>query len=96
MKMKKNDFIYRQELLDLYTFDDEAINQIGVVPLPVIRKNIMDIPSVDAVPVIRCKNCIHYDMGVCLKIYSDGNVSNDAWQKRNPDDFCSYGEEKCE
>lgn len=48
-------------------------------------------PAVDAVEVVRCKDCIHYDMGVCLKIYSDGNVSADAWQKRNPDDFCSYG-----
>lgn len=52
--------------------------------------------TVDAVPVVRCKNCIHYDMGVCLKIYSDGNVSGDAWKKRNPDDFCSYGEERNE
>lgn len=47
----------------------------------------------DVVVVTRCKGCIHYDMGVCLKIYSDGNASADAWQKRKPDDFCSYGEE---
>lgn len=32
------------------------------------------IPTVDAVPVVRCKDCIHYDLGVCLKIYSDGNA----------------------
>lgn len=36
----------------------------------------------------------HYGMGVCLKIYSDGNVHAAAWQKRKPDDFCSYGERK--
>ena len=51
-------------------------------------------PTVDAVAVTRCKNCIHYDMGVCLKIYSDGNVHSEAWQSRKPDDFCSYGEQK--
>lgn len=34
------------------------------------------------------------DMGVCLKIYSDGNVHTEAWQSRKPEDFCSYGEQK--
>ena len=55
-------------------------------------KFLFEIPTVDAVPVVYCKNCQHYDMGVCLKIYSDGNVHSAAWQKRKPDDFCSYGE----
>lgn len=44
--------------------------------------------------VTRCKDCVHYEMGACLKIYSDGNVHSAAWQSRNPDDFCSYGERK--
>lgn len=52
------------------------------------------VPTVDAVPVVRCKGCIHYDLGVCLKIYSDGNAQKDSWQSRNPNDFCSYGERK--
>lgn len=47
-----------------------------------------------AVAVTRCKDCEHYDMGVCLKIYSDGNVHSASWQGRKPDDFCSYGEKK--
>ena len=42
----------------------------------------------------RCKDCKHYDMGVCLKIYSDGNAHPEAWQSRKPEDFCSYGERK--
>ena len=50
--------------------------------------------AADVAPVVRCKNCKHYDMGVCLKIYSDGNVHSAAWQSRKPDDFCSYGERK--
>ena len=48
----------------------------------------------DVAPVVRCKDCKHYDMGVCLKIYSDGNAHQEAWQSRKPDDFCSYGERK--
>ncbi len=55
---------------------------------------IHDIPAADVAPVVRCKNCTHYDLGVCLKIYSDGNAHFEAWQSRNPDDFCSYGERK--
>ena len=49
-----------------------------------------------AVPVVRCKDCKHYDLGVCLKIYSDGNAHPEAWQNRKPEDFCSYGERKDE
>ncbi len=57
-------------------------------------ETIDQIPAVDVVPVVRCKDCKHYDMGVCLKIYSDGNVHSAAWQSRRPEDFCSYGERK--
>ena len=48
----------------------------------------------DAIQIVRCKGCQHYDMGVCLKIYSDGNAQKDSWQSRKPDDFCSYGERR--
>ena len=64
----------------------------NVVPDYEIEK----MPTVDAVEVVRCKDCIHWHEleGVCLKIYSDGNVSPYAWQDRKPDDFCSYGKKK--
>ena len=55
---------------------------------------IREMPTVDAEVVVRCKDCNHYDLGVCLKIYSDGNAHPEAWQSRRPDDFCSYGERK--
>lgn len=51
-------------------------------------------PTVDAEVVVRCRDCKHYDLGVCLKIYSDGNMHTEAWQSRKPEDFCSYGERK--
>lgn len=59
-----------------------------------IEGRIAEQSTVDAVPVVRCRECIHYDFGVCLKIYSDGGVSQYAWQERNEDDFCSYGKRK--
>lgn len=58
------------------------------------KRLLAKMPTADVAPVVHCKNCKHYDMGVCLKIYSDGNMHPDAWQSRRPDDFCSYGERK--
>ena len=55
---------------------------------------ISNAPTINAVPAVRCRECIHYEMGVCLKIYDDGAASRYAWQERKPDDFCSYGERK--
>lgn len=62
--------------------------------LSIIQRDLLTTPAAEVAPVVRCKDCKHYDMGVCLKIYSDGNVHSAAWQKRKPDDFCSYGEQR--
>ena len=53
-----------------------------------------EVAAADVVEVVRCKDCKHYDLGVCLKIYQDGNLHSEAWQPRKPEDFCSYGERK--
>lgn len=42
-------------------------------------------PTVDAVPVVRCKDCKHEFGGSCIIC---------GFQKRKPEDFCSYGERK--
>ena len=69
--------------------------QFGISDADILAKEeIRFAPTVDAVIVTRCKDCVHYDFGVCLKIYSDGNVHPEAWQSRKPEDFCSYGERK--
>ena len=60
------------------------------IALPIVNAA----PTVDAEVVVRCRDCKHYDLGVCLKIYSDGNAHPEAWQSRRPEDFCSYGERK--
>lgn len=62
--------------------------------LSIIQMDMLKLPAADVVPVVRCNGCMHYDMGVCLKIYSDGNAHPEAWQKRKPEDFCAYGERK--
>lgn len=41
--------------------------------------------TVDAVPVVRCKDCKHEFGGSCIIC---------GFQNRKPEDFCSYGERK--
>ena len=40
-------------------------------------------PTVDAVEVVRCKDCKHYKIGLCY-----------GWHCVEEDDFCSYGERR--
>lgn len=90
-----SEYIDREWLLSLYDESEltEEEKSYGV-PFKCVRQNILDAPAADVAPVTRCKDCIHYEMGTCLKIYSDGSVHSAAWQERKPDDFCSYGEPK--
>ena len=46
-----DEYIKREDLLELYRMDDPVLNENGHVPLPVIRQNIMDIPAADVSPV---------------------------------------------
>ena len=51
-------------------------------------------PTVDAVPVVRCRECKHYDTADF-----DGNILcgctlHSAMLDITPDSFCSYGERK--
>lgn len=46
---------------------------------------IREMPTVDAEVVVRCKNCKHEFGGSCIIC---------GFQKRKPEDFCSYGERK--
>lgn len=50
-----------------------------------IREDLYSLPVVDAVPVVRCKDCINYIGGTCWRCGLDYSVIVDA------DDFCSRG-----
>lgn len=62
----------------------------------IIRK----IPTVDAVEVVRCKDCKYYcqdkiNGAICRHPELDYDIEcYDHWINTNPDDFCSYGERK--
>ena len=54
-------------------------------------KQIADAPTVDAVEVVRCRQCKH-----CApeNHHCDHHMGTVAPLRRKPDDFCSYGERK--
>ena len=45
-----------------------------------------DYTTVDAAPVVRCRDCKHYNEGFCVGYHAHHDIM--------PDDFCSYGERK--
>lgn len=57
-----------------------------------IKKSIMDLPTIEAVPVIRCKNCIH-----CADDWNGNQPTftcelGKAGESVQPNDYCSYAE----
>ena len=78
-----NDLISRKALLAEY--DRVHIGEPGKA-----RKLIADAPTVDAVEVVRCKDCKHY-------VAPQGTYVCDCFEGLNfatDNDFCSYGERK--
>ena len=56
-----------------------------------IQQAVDEQPTVDAVPVIRCRECKHCDPE---NYHCDHPMSTSAPLSRKLDDFCSYGERK--
>ena len=56
-----------------------------------IQQAVDEQPTVDAVEVIRCRECKHCDPE---NHHCDHPMSTSAPLSRKPDDFCSYGERK--
>lgn len=59
--------------------------------LSVYLENLIDsLPTIDAVPVVRCKDCIDYEPELGTNLGWCPVCSFVRWD----DDFCSYGERK--
>ena len=88
-------------LIDADALMDEA-NSDGAYGY-VDAKQISDAPTIDAVPVVRCRECRHHrdkneqeqqylveDILIC----TSPDATDDCWNAVWPDHFCSYGERK--
>ena len=58
----------------------------------VLASDIKNAPTVDAVPVVRCKDCKHYEIHKPKVL--ENCERNGYIIPMKPDDFCSYGERK--
>ena len=57
-----------------------------------VKFDIEEMPTIDAVPVVRCKDCIRrYDTDECPMCFlTEGKY----YEYTNGNDFCSFGERK--
>ena len=65
----------------------------------IFEEAIKDAPTIDAVPVIRCKDCKHYEKGIeCAGGYYNGCAEwideGSPTPILNDNGFCSYAERK--
>jgi hypothetical protein len=60
-----------------------------------LKELLEDVPTVDAVEVVRCKDCKHYheETGFCEE-HSCFCKEDMEWNMFAEDDFCSYGERR--
>ena len=72
---------------DIYSL----FNQNGIARLHVA--DIDTIPRVDAVEVVRCKNCKHRGTDDCI-FHIKGEPADEELLLKFDNDFCSYGERK--
>ena len=62
-----------------------------VLPVDTVMMLLIQMPTVDAVPVVRCRECKHCDPE---NHHCDHHMGTSAPLRRKTDDFCSYGERK--
>ena len=65
--------------------DKEHANTHFINGIESVMEYAEHLPTVDAEVVVRCKDCKHEFGGSCILC---------GFQKRRPEDFCSYGERK--
>ena len=75
--MNDNDLISRSAAIDAIVFNSE--NKFAVDVLN-------DVPSVDAAPVVRCRDCEHAHRGGCM-LTLEGGWNGDDW-------YCAEGKRR--
>ena len=83
--MANKKLVYAEEVLCALR-DDISINGMNFARA---KRHLDEAKAVDAVEVVRCKDCKHWTMGYCNHFaYYDYEPTT------NEDDFCSYGERR--
>lgn len=88
MKLIDADALHRKVKTETNPYGKPTIDYDGGVK---VLEWIDKAPTIDAVPVVRCKDCKHCDPETH---HCDHNMGTVDPLRRKPDDFCSYGERK--
>lgn len=59
--------------------------------IDVAWNRVLSAPTIDAVPVVRCRDCKHFDME---RQHCDHHMGTALPFRRSENDFCSYGNGK--
>lgn len=65
--------------------DKERANEHFINGIETVLEYAESLPAADVAPVVRCKDCKHEFGGSCIIC---------GFQRREPEDFCSYGERR--
>ena len=84
-----NDLISRSALLDDIIAAGEN-GGMGALIVGTLRRYVLRQPAVDAVEVVRCKDCKYFKYGD----YCVGDKMEHSHAREN--DFCSYGERRAD
>ena len=87
--MADNDLISRSALLQKEQWYKDSF-EIDCFPF-IDPEDVENALAVDAVEVVRCKDCKHCDPE---NHHCDHSVGTMIYFPRKPDDFCSYGEKR--
>ena len=80
-----------KRLIDANRFLRETRFQEGVYPHKTLKMELDAQPTVEAVEVVRCKDCKHRDTVICPM---SATYEDYPWKDTRDNDFCSYGERK--
>ena len=76
-----------------YELSDEDWSVTGGTAIRLIHNAIDNAPTVDAVPVVRCRECKHRGTDDCI-FHINGEPADEELLLKLDNDFCSYGERK--
>lgn len=82
--------VNEKRLIDTNAFLRETFFQEGIYPHGQLKREIESTPTVDAVEVVRCKDCVH------MKVKFNARFC-EVWCMFNgmgDEGFCNYGERK--
>jgi hypothetical protein len=86
-----------QRLIDATKLQGEMMDMVasGLYGLEDMIDAVIEQPTVDAVQVVRCKECKRWTTPIPIEMKKDGyGYCGGLWTNTHMDDFCAWGERR--